>query len=317
MVQETSSHHSPLTTHHSPLTLMQDERQTRSHLKSLFHERGLHPRTDLGQNFLIDLNLLEFVVQEADLGPDDVVLEIGAGTGGMTTFLARQAAAVVSVEVDRRIIELTRAAVAPYANVTLLNQDALKNKNRFAPEVLDAVESRLAEAPGRRLKLIANLPYNIATPVISNLVASDLPWERMVVTIQWELGERMIAEPGTSDYSALSVWLQSQCRVKMLKRLPPSVFWPRPKVNSAIVKLRPDERARRQIADRPFFQDFLRRLFTQRRKYLRGVLHSMYRKELTKEQVDALLAEIELKENVRAEQPEFTRPLQKERVVSG
>jgi 16S rRNA (adenine1518-N6/adenine1519-N6)-dimethyltransferase len=280
------------------------ERQTRSHLVELFEQQGFRPRTDLGQNFLIDLNLLEYVVEQANLGPDDVVLEVGAGTGGMTTFLARSAAAVVSVEVDRRIIEITRQSVAPYANVTLLHQDALKNKNRIAAEVVEAVEAQLAEAPGRRLKLVANLPYSIATPIVSNLVASDLPWERMVVTIQWELGARMTAKPGTSDYSALSVWLQSQCRVKILKRLPPSVFWPRPKVNSAIVRLFPDPPRRKQIHDRAFFQDFVRQVFTQRRKFLRSVLVSMYRKEIAKDEIDRMLTELHLGEKVRAEELE-------------
>lgn len=277
------------------------DRQTRSHLMELFEQQGFHPRTDLGQNFLIDLNLLEYVVNEAELSDRDVVLEIGAGTGGMTTFLAQRAAAVVSVEVDRRIIEFTRQAVAPYSNVTLLHQDALKSKHTFAPEVVAALREKLAEGPDRRLKLVANLPYSIATPVISNLVASELPWNRMVVTIQLELGERMNAKPGTSDYSALSAWLQSQCRVRILKRLPPTVFWPRPKVNSAIVLVTPKPTGRDAIADRAFFQDFLRRLFTQRRKFLRSVLVSMFRKELAKEDIDGLLAEMKFDEKTRAE----------------
>lgn len=278
------------------------ERQTRSHLLNLFQEHGFHPRTDLGQNFLIDLNLIDFVVEKADIGPEDVVLEIGAGTGGLTTHLAHRAAAVVSVEVDHRVFAFAKEETAACRNVTLLNCDALKNKNNFAPEVLDAVRARLAESPVRRLKLVANLPYCIATPVISNLVASELPWTTMVVTIQWELAARMIAEPKTDDFSALSVWLQSQCFVKVLRKLKPTVFWPRPQVDSAVIRLIPNPHGRETLGNRAFAQDFFRRLFHQRRKLLRSTLAGMYRKELTKPQIDALLKTMDFSEHVRAEE---------------
>lgn len=278
------------------------ERQTRSRLMDLFEEHGFHPNTRLGQNFLIDLNIIEFVVEQAKLQPHDLVLEIGAGTGGMTAFLAQEAGQVLAVEVDARMHELASSVTAGSDNVTILNCDALKNKNHFASEVLEAIEQKLAGEGIRGLKLVSNLPYNIATPVVSNLVATDLPWERMVVTIQWELGQRMAARPSRNHYGALSVWLQSQCRVKLLKRLPPSVFWPRPKVNSAVVQLLPDEFGKAKIADRPFFQDFLRRLFHQRRKYLRSVLVGMYRKQLSKADIDETLAEMEFREQARAEE---------------
>lgn len=279
------------------------DRQTRSHLMHLFQTHGFHPRTDLGQNFLIDLNIIDFVVRQADLGPQDVVLEIGAGTGGMTTFLAHEAAAVVSVEIDRRMHGLASEALAGSGckNVTLLNCDALKNKNRFAVEVVDAIEQQLAAEPQRRLKLVANLPYCIATPVISNLVATEWPWVLMVATIQWELAERMRAAPGTHDYGSLSVWLQSQCAVSLLKKLGPTVFWPRPNVESAVVRLAPDSERRGAIADRQFFHDFIRRLFHQRRKAARNVLTGMYRKQLSKPAIDDVLQGIALKPGFRAE----------------
>ncbi len=278
------------------------ERQTRSRLKALFEELGIHPRTDYGQNFLIDLNLIDVIVEQAELGPHDVVWEVGAGTGGLTARLAQSAAAVVAVEIDRRLFEVARNVLDSYDNVTLLRCDVLKNKNRFAPEVLEAVERELAVDPQRRLKLVANLPYNIATPVITNLVASDLPWERMVVTIQWELAERMTARPGTSAYGALSVWIQSQCDVEIVRKLRPTVFWPRPKVESAIVLLRPNPQGRARIANREFFRDFLRRLFHQRRKFLRRVVVGMYRKQLSKPEVDAVLEACGLGADNRAEE---------------
>jgi len=278
------------------------ERQTRSALMGLFEQHGFHPRTDLGQNFLIDLNILEYIVKQAHIGPDDVVLEIGSGTGGMTTFLAQSAAAVVSVEVDTKMYQLVQPKIEAFENVTLLHCDALKNKNTLSPQVLKAVEEQLSASPGSRLKLVSNLPFNIATPIVSNLVATDLPWDRMVVTIQYELGQRMAGKPGRSHYGALSVWLQSQCDVKLLKRLPPSVFWPRPKVNSAIVRLFPNRHMRNKIHNRPFFHDFIRRLFHLRRKLARGVLVGMYRKQLKKPDVDAILESMKLNANCRAEE---------------
>ncbi len=278
------------------------ERQTQTHLRDLFQSRGISPRKILGQNFLIDLNLVEYIVAEARLTPDDVVLEIGAGTGSMTAMLAAEAGDVISVEIDPVMHKLAGEAVAMYDNVTLLNCDALKNKNTFAPAVISAIEEKLAERPGRTLKLVANLPYVIATPVVSNLVKTELPWSAMIVTIQWELGQRMRARAGSAHYGALSVWLQSQARVKTLKRLPPTVFWPRPKVTSAIVRLLPEPRLKKRILDRDFFHDFVRRLFHHRRKLLRSVLVGMYRKQLSKADIDAILAPFRFGETARAEE---------------
>ena len=153
-----------------------------------------------------------------------------------------------------------------------------------------------------QLKLVANLPYGVATPVISNLVASDYPWERMVVTIQYELAQRMVAKESTADYSALSVWLQSQCRLEVLKRLPPDVFWPRPKVASAMIRIDPDPALRSKISNREFLHQFLRGVFQQRRKVLRNVLIGMYRRELSRTQIDDVLQTQQLNDDARAEQ---------------
>ena len=287
---------------------------------SLFKRHGLHPRTDLGQNFLIDLNILDFVVREAHLEKErDVVLEVGAGTGGMTAFLSAGAAAVVSVEVDKTMFRMASEVLEGRENVALLQTDALKNKNRLHPAVLDAVGAALEKVPEARLKLVSNLPYNIATPVVSNLAGSDLPWSRMVVMIQYELGKRMTARPGEpgaaggggGNYGALSAWIQNLAGVKILKKIPPSVFWPRPGVDSAVIRLNPNPRAREQVADLRFFQDFLRRLFHHRRKLMRGVLCGMYRQQLTKPEVDAVLAAEGFGPEARAEQfpPDVLRSL--------
>ncbi|WP_145032604.1 16S rRNA (adenine(1518)-N(6)/adenine(1519)-N(6))-dimethyltransferase RsmA [Caulifigura coniformis] len=265
-------------------------RQTRSYLMSLFERHSANPRHDLGQNFLIDLNLHDYIVAQAGITPDDVVLEVGTGTGALTSAIAKDADRVITVEYDRRVHEIAKELLQSRPQVTLLNCDVLKNKNRFNPDVIEAVTAALDARPAgslKSLKLVANLPYNVATPVMSNLIATELPWRRMVVTIQYELAERMAAAPGSSQYSALTVWLQAQTKVTLLKKLGPNVFWPRPQVDSAIVRIDPDLEARNAIADREFLHTFLRDVFTQRRKRLRGVVASMFKATHDKPAVDA------------------------------
>lgn len=282
-------------------------RQTRSHLMDLFNEHGFNPRGDLGQNFLIDINIIEFIVEEAELTADDVVLEVGAGTGGMTTFMGVAAGHVVSVEYDNNMYGLAKAQTANFDNITLMNMDALKNKNQLAPEVIAEVQKQLDAKPGRKLKLVANLPYNIATPIISNLVATELPWARMVATIQLELAERMVSGPGTSKYGALAAWLQAQGKVKLIKRMPPTIFWPRPKVDSAVVKITPQPEKREKIVDRAFYHDFVRRAFQHRRKHLRSVVCGMYRKQTPKATIDACFVAEGLIPETRADELEVAQ----------
>jgi 16S rRNA (adenine1518-N6/adenine1519-N6)-dimethyltransferase len=276
--------------------------QTLSFLMQRFAEAGVHPRTQLGQNFLIDLNLIDLLVRAAQIGPNDVVLEVGTGTGSLTAMMAQRAATVVTVEVDREMHRLASEELESFDNVHMLLVDALKNKNRLNPDVLDVVNQELAASPERRFKLAANLPYHIATPLISNLLTLDRPPETMTVTIQKEVADRIVAEPRSKDYGSLSVWVQSQCRVETVRILPPAVFWPRPKVHSAIIQITLDEPLRNRIPDRSFFHQFVRSIFLHRRKFLRSELLSAYKNQLDKPQVDAILADRGLGADVRAEQ---------------
>ena len=277
-------------------------RQTTSYLLRRFREAGIRPRTQLGQNFLADLNLVELLVRSADVGPRDVVLEVGTGAGSVTSLVAPLAAAVVTVEIDGSLYQLAGEELHRFANVAMLNTDALAGKHRINPEVLAAVDAAMAAAPDRRFKLVANLPYNVATPVLSNLLALDRPPETMTATIQKELADRIVARPGTRDYGALSIWMQSQCQTELVRILPPSVFWPRPKVHSAIVQVRFDPALRARISDRTFFHGFIRAMFLHRRKFLRSQLASAVKGKLEKADVDRILSEQGLAPDLRAEQ---------------
>jgi 16S rRNA (adenine1518-N6/adenine1519-N6)-dimethyltransferase len=281
---------------------MSDPRQTQSYLKNLFDRRGIAPQHRYGQNFLIDLNLHELIARTAEVTPDDVVLEIGPGAGALTARLAANAAAVVAVEIDPALAGLTAEAVAGFPNVRVLNTDALAGKSTLNPEVLDHVRAGLAVTPARRLKLVANLPYNIATPVVTNLlVHPTLCPARMVITIQLELAERMTAEPSREAFGALSLLVQALADCSIVRTLPPSVFWPRPKVDSAVVLIVPRAEKRDAVGDVPWFHHVVRQVFLHRRKNLRGVLHSLWRDQLGKLEVDALLESIGLNGQIRAE----------------
>ncbi len=279
-----------------------EHRQSISYLTRRFKEVGIEPNPRHGQNFLVDLNLLRLLADSAELEAHDVVLEVGTGTGSLTARLAATAAAVVTVEVDRRMYHLASEELIDFANVTMLLQDALKNKNAIHSDVLAAVRSQLAVSTDRRFKLVANLPYNIATPIISNLLAGDLLPATMTVTVQKELADRMMASPSTKDYGALSIWVQCQCQVELIRVLPPQVFWPKPKVHSAFLRLTVDHTLRERIADVPFFHQFVRSMFLHRRKLLRGVLISTYKRELNKGRIDALFERLGLSPTRRAEE---------------
>ena len=277
-------------------------RQTISYLRGRFREVGFEPVSRHGQNFMIDMNLQGMLVDAAKLEPRDVVLEVGTGTGGLTSLMAPRVAAVITVELDQRLFQMASEELVDFPNVTMLSFDVLHNKNRFDPRVMETIGNVLGEGEGRRLKLVANLPYSVATPVMSNLLSAEHVPQTMVVTVQKELAERLTAKPCTKDYGALSIWVQSQCRIELVRLLPPSVFWPRPKVESAIVRLDLDETLLARIPDRPMFHEFVRSVFLHRRKFLRGVLVSAYKDRLSKPQVDEVLQELGFAADQRAEQ---------------
>lgn len=282
---------------------MSSARQTISYLRNRLREVGLQPDRRHGQNFLVDLNLIDVLADAADLQINDVVLEVGTGMGSLTGIMAQRAGHIVTVEIDAGLSQIAAEELEPYSNITMLHQDALRNKNNVDEKVRDMVLSKVADIPNGQLKLVANLPYNIATPLISNLLHWDMVPSLMVVTIQKELADRMMAKPSTKDYSALSIWIQSVADTDRVRDMPPSVFWPPPKVDSSIIRIKPDPEKRALIPDLKFYHTFVRSLFFHRRKYLRSVLNSAFKRELEKSDVDAVLdSSDEFDANMRAEQ---------------
>jgi 16S rRNA (adenine1518-N6/adenine1519-N6)-dimethyltransferase len=277
------------------------QRQTLSFLRDLLYSRGLSPKSKMGQNFLIDLNLLDLIVDTAELTKEDAVLEVGTGTGSLTGRLCDRAGTVVSIELAPDFYKMASEMLAGRTNLSLLLGDVLARKNEMNPEVLAEWENRRASAGCTRKKLVANLPYVVATPVIANLLIADPNIERMVVMVQWEMAERLTAVPCTKEYSALAVLANSLAEVKIVRRLAPTVFWPQPKVDSAIVLIRPDAIKRGLIADVARFRVFLRDLYTHRRKTLRQSLVGWPSGRKDKKEVDAKLVEIGIDGTTRAE----------------
>lgn len=276
--------------------------QTRAYLMEMLEATGLSPRRQLGQNFLIDLNLLQLLVETANLRKTDVVLEVGAGTGGFTSRLAERAGHVVSVELDPGFYQLACRETKGLANVTLLHGDALAHKNQMNPDVLAAIRDAMAKVGTDHYHLAANLPYDVAALVIANLLLEDLPVRSLTFTVQFEMAERIASPPGKKDYGPLSVLVQTVGHVSWVRTLPPSVFWPRPQVQSAILRIDVDDARRQDLPELREAHRFIRDLFVHRRKTLRAGVASIPGYKRLKVHLDSLFAELEIPTAGRAEQ---------------
>ena len=282
---------------------MNQPRQTATYLSKRLAAAGLRPVSRYGQNFLIDLNLVDLIANSAELRKSDVVLEVGTGVGSLTAQLSDRAGAVLTVEIDANLHQLASEELAGRQNVRMIHGDALRNKNALRDDLMDQVrDAKQRLGDDSRFLLVANLPYNIATPLVGNLLHESPTPDAMVVTIQKELADRIVAAPGTKDYGALSVWVQSLCRVQIVRLLPPTVFWPRPKVDSAVIRLDTVPPWREKIPDLAYFHQTVRALFFHRRKFLRSVVISAMKGRLEKAEVDVVLDELGHDRTSRAEE---------------
>ena len=233
--------------------------------RDYFSAENARPSKSLGQNFITDKRVIERIVSEAGITPDDEVLEIGPGLGALTFALARKAARVVAVEKDARLAERLRGLLPKWPNVELMCGDAL-----------DVDFGALYK--GRRLKVAANLPYSVSSPILVRLLRSRALFSTLVLMLQLEVGERISSPPGGKEYGSLSVLIQTYFDVKLLFRVPPSSFWPAPKVDSVVLKLIPLPEPRVPIADEAVYERILRAAFSSRRKMLGNSLGSALKK---------------------------------------
>jgi len=238
---------------------------TKTEIRGLLAEAGLRPDTARGQHFLVDGNLMRLLVAEADLSCGDTVLEVGAGVGNLTGLLVEASGWVVAVEVDAGLAEVAGRRLADADNLDLLVADVLADKHHVRPDVLEALERR-RKPLGGAVKLVANLPYPIATPLVADLALAEEAPERLVFTVQEEVAERLAARPATRAYGPVGVLVQAVAEVEILRGLAPSVFWPRPAVRSAMVRVRPREGLRGRIANLAAFRRTVAGLFAYRRK---------------------------------------------------
>jgi 16S rRNA (adenine1518-N6/adenine1519-N6)-dimethyltransferase len=246
--------------------------RTKRELAALFRHLGIHARKSLGQNFLVDHNLLEFMVRAAEVGPRDLTLDIGCGTGLLTAHLAEAGAKVIGIEVDRGLFAICSRYLEERRNVELVRGDALESKSRLSPVLVEAVSREWATGRYNAFRVISNLPYSVASLLVPDLLEADLPIATMIATVQREVAERMAASPGSDHYGALSLIVQAHACVDVLRRVPPDVFWPRPRVESAIVRMLPDPERRDAIQDYGLFKAIVRAAFSHRRKRLENAL---------------------------------------------
>lgn len=245
--------------------------QTLREIRALLAAAGLSPQHRFGQNFLHDLNLLRKLVDAAEVGPADVVLEVGPGTGSLTEILLDRGARVIAVEIDRGLQALLRQRLGDHASFTLLQADALDGKHRVNSLVLQVLAQQIPK-PGGHRKLVANLPYQIATPLLVDLLLGQPKFERLTCTIQREVGQRLAARPRTDEYGPVSVIVQLLARVEVIAILPPSVFWPAPQVESLMLTVFPRPVHEIEIDDVAGFARFVHEAFVQRRKMLRRLV---------------------------------------------
>ena len=242
--------------------------QTKQQIQQLFASSGASLNKRLGQHFLIDLNLMRLLVRCANIHKKDIVLEVGCGTGSLTEALVQYAGKVIAVELDRTLAEIAGRQLAKSENVQIIDTDILMNKNTISHTVTDALELARGDFAGRIL-LVANLPYNVASPVMLDLVTGPTIADEMYVTVQKEVADRMVAAPGSRNYGTLSILLSATGEVKTIRTLKPTVFWPQPQVASAMVSfIRKEEKANR-IKNFKLFSEVVNLFMQHRRKMLK------------------------------------------------
>lgn len=245
-----------------------------------------------GQNFLIDTRVLERIIEAAGITKDDFVLEIGPGIGTMTQYLCESAREVVAVEIDQNLIPILAETLGAYDNVTVMNDDILK---------VDIVRLAKEKNGGRPIKVVANLPYYITTPIIMGLFESHVPIDSITIMVQKEVADRMQVGPGTKDYGALSLAVQYYAKPEIIANVPPNCFMPRPNVGSAVIRLTRHETVPVSVDDEKLMFRLIRASFNQRRKTLANGLNNSPEIRLSKEMIQESITELGVPVTIRGE----------------
>jgi len=266
---------------------------TPSRTKEILKKHNFFFKKSLGQNFLVDSNILENMVEKSGITKESGVIEIGPGIGALTEELALSAKKVLAFEIDDRLLPILADTLAPYNNVKVVHEDILEAK----------VEERIAEefADITDLHIVANLPYYITTPILFTLLEKDLPITSITIMIQKEVAERMAAKPGTKDYGSLTIAVQYYTRPEVIMEVPKRVFMPEPNVISAVLKLTKREKPLVQVEDERHFFTIVRASFAHRRKTLRNNLIGHLKGRLSKGEIDEVLSRANIDGNRRGE----------------
>lgn len=245
-----------------------------------------------GQNFLIDTHVLDKIISAAEITKDDLVVEIGPGIGTMTQYLACAAREVVAIEIDKMLIPILQDTLSEYDNVTVINEDVLKvDLNKLAEE----------KNGGRPVKVVANLPYYITTPIIMGLFENHVPLHSITIMVQKEVADRMRMGPGTKDYGALSLAVQYYAEPYLVANVPPNCFMPRPNVGSAVIRLTVHENPPVTVRDESLMFRLIRASFNQRRKTLANGLKNSPELHYSKEQIEEAIERLEVSPSIRGE----------------
>lgn len=263
----------------------------RSSTSEIVHKYQFGFQKKFGQNFLVDSSILDKIIEAADLTKQDVALEIGPGIGTLTQRLAEEAGEVIAVEIDKNLIPILDETLADYSNVTVLNEDILK---------LD-IHKIVEEHGGKPLKVVANLPYYITTPIIMALFEKQIPIRSVTVMVQKEVADRMRVGPGTKDYGALSLAVQYYAKPEIITKVPAACFMPKPNVGSTVIRLTRYEQPPVQAVDEAWMFAIIRASFNQRRKTLANGLANAGNIDLRRGQVEEVLDEMGLSVSVRGE----------------
>ncbi len=245
-----------------------------------------------GQNFLIDTHVLDKIIEKANISKEDFVLEIGPGIGTMTQYLCEEAGEVAAVEIDSNLIPILKDTLSEYSNIEIIHGDILK---------VDIGALAREKNQGKPIKVVANLPYYITTPIIMGLFESHVPIDSITVMVQKEVAERMQASPGTKDYGALTLAVGYYAKPEIVANVPPNCFMPRPKVGSAVIRLKRHEHPIVQVEDEKLMFDLIRASFNQRRKTLVNGLNNAPGIFLGKEKIQECLKELSVSETIRGE----------------